>query len=221
MIPLSLWLRKLLYGRYSFVFQKHINKADSRMNLKKNFTTACSKIDPLNHYRKVTEPDASLKVFQATRPIVFNEVAFGLQFRKVVATIGKYNCYDCQKYNDTVWRRLGTRERIYNHGVKRIYHFIDKKFFFGELFFSDLRKIDPAVIAGSLLQKYTGTAHPATSDNFRIDGEDAFIFFENSGINLSIKYISTADAHTNEKLIDTLRPITLPEYSARELSDEL
>lgn len=221
MIPLGLWLRKLFYGRYSFAFQNHINRFDSRKNFNKNFTTACSKIDPLNHYRKVTEPDAGLKVFQATSPIIFNEIAFGLQFRKVVAKIGKYNCYDCQNYNGVVWRRLGTRERIYNHGVKRIYHFIDKKYFFGELFFSDLRKIDPAVIAGSLLQKYTGTAHPATSNNFRIDGEDAFIFFENSGINLSIKYISTADAHTNEKLIDTLRPITLPEYSARELSDEL
>lgn len=221
MIPLGLWLKKLLFGKYSLVFQQHINNLDSRRNLKKNYTTACSKTDPLNHYRKVTDPNVGLKVFQSTRPIVFNDVAFGLQFRKVAAKIGKYNCYDCQNYNDVVWRRLGTRERIYNHGVKRIYHFIDKKFFFGELFFSDLRKIDPAVIAGSLIQKYTGTKHSATSDNFRIDGEGAFIFFENSGINLSIKYISTADAHINEKLIETLRPITLPEYSARELRDEL
>ena len=112
-------------------------------------------------------------------------------------------------------------ERIYNHGVKRIYHFIDKKYFFGELFFSDLRKIDPAVIAGSLLKKYTGTKQSVTSENFRIEGENAFIFFENSGINLSIKYISTADVQINEKLIEVLRPITLPEYSARELTDEL
>ncbi|HZK08483.1 MAG TPA: hypothetical protein VFC92_09800 [Bacteroidales bacterium] len=221
MIPLGLWLKKLLYGKYSLAFQQHINNLDSRRNFKKNYTTACSKTDPLNHYHKVIESDAGLKVFQSIHPIVFNEVAFGLQFRKVAAKIGKYNCYDSQNYNGVVWRRLGTRERIYNHGVKRIYHFIDKKYFFGELFFSDLRKIDPAVIAGSLLKKYTGTKQSVTSENFRIEGENAFIFFENSGINLSIKYISTADVQINEKLIEVLRPITLPEYSARELTDEL
>ncbi|NCA84799.1 MAG: hypothetical protein EOM83_04405 [Clostridia bacterium] len=221
MMPIALWLKKLLYGKYSFAFQKHINGLDSRMNLKMNYTTACSKTDPLNHYRKVAETNAGLIVFQSTRPIVFNEIAFGLRFREVAATIGKYNCYDCQKYNDVVWRRLATKERIYNHGVKRIYHFIDKKFFFGELFFSDLRKIDPAVIASSLIQKYAGTDGQAISANFRIDGKDAFIYFENSGINLSIKYISTADAHLTEKISEILRPISLPDYSTRELTDEL
>jgi hypothetical protein len=220
-MPIALWIKKLIYGKYSFAFQKHINGLDSRMNLKLNYTTACSKTDPLNHYRKVAENNAGIIQFRSSRPIVFNEIAFGLRFGEVVAAIGKYNCYDCQKYYDTVWRRLATKERIYNHGVKRVYHFIDKKFFFGELFFSDLRKIDPAVIASSLIQKYTGTNGQAITANFRIDGKDAFIFFENSGINLSIKYISTADAHLIEKITKILRPVIIPEHSLRELTDEL
>jgi hypothetical protein len=221
MIQLGLWFRRKLYGKYSFDFQHHINKLDSRLRLKKNYLNACSKLDPLNHYRKVAEAKAGLQTFQAIHPIVFNEVDFRLSFKKVLSKIGKCSCYDCQKYNDLIWRRYGIKERIYNHGVTRIYHFIDKKFFFGELFFSDLRKIDPAVIAKSLILKYAGANIETVPTNFRINGTDAFIYFENTGINLSIKYISTADQTINEKLVEILRPVSFPDYTAVDLSDEL
>jgi len=173
---------------------------DKFRSQRKNYLRPCSKIDPLNHFRKVTIDKHNIVVFTAHQPITFGDFEFGQTFRHIRKKKGHYNYYDIEKYEGFLWNRLGYKERIFNHGVKRIYHFLDNEFFFGELFFSDLRKIDHEKIAKALLKKYAVEKDVNKESDIKIIHQDGFIYFENSGINLSIKYISTKNIEINQKL---------------------
>lgn len=196
--PLLL-LKKVVFGKFSFTYQSMI-KSTNNASMHKNYLRPCSKIDPLSHIAKALKSDPQIAVLQSLTQISFSDIDFGAGFQKLRRQKGRFNYYDVEKYNDIVWQRLGFKERIYDHGVRRIYHFLDGEFFFGELFFIDLRKIDYQKIARVLLEKYAGESIVDLEGDFKIVDKDAFIYFENSGINLSIKYISTKNEALNQKL---------------------
>jgi hypothetical protein len=93
--------------------------------------------------------------------------------------------------------------------LKEFYHFIDDEFFFGELFFDDIRKVEYKKIAGKLLEKYADKNPLNPEQDFRINHPEGFIYYINSGISLSIKYISTKSELINTK-IDTIIENKLP-----------
>ncbi|MBE0637532.1 MAG: hypothetical protein IH598_03330 [Bacteroidales bacterium] len=172
----------------------------------KNYLQSCAKNDALSHYRgAVLSKTDSIEVKTSIK-IEFQNTPFLLSFKKVKGLNKRFSCYDIFKYQDHLWKRLGYRERIFNTGVRLIYHFIDNRFFFGELFFSDASKVNIELVALSLIKKYTDHK-TVPSKNFQITGKDAFIFFENTGINISIKYIFTGDESINRNLQ------TISEYS--------
>jgi hypothetical protein len=190
---------KMLFGKYSYIFHNFLNKTGHAGTGKKNYLQACSKLSALNHYHTVVAVKKETAVFETTKKIEFQDTPFNQSFRRIRRQKRKHSCYDINKYQDHYWRRLGYRERIFNAGVRMVYHFIDKRFFFGEIFFSDASKVNTDTIALSLLKKYTDQKS-APETNFKISGKDAFIFFENTGINLSIKYIFTGNTRINEAL---------------------
>jgi hypothetical protein len=93
--------------------------------------------------------------------------------------------------------------------LKEFYHFIDDEFFFGELFFDDIRKVEYKKIAGKLLEKYADKNPLNPEQDFKINHPEGFIYYINSGISLSIKYISTKSELINTK-IDTIIENKLP-----------
>lgn len=209
---------KMLFGKYSYIFHNFLNKTGHAGVGKKNYLQACSKLSALNHYHTAVADKKAIAVFETSKKIEFQDTPFNKSFRSIRKQKRKHSCYDIYKYQDHYWRRIGYRERIFNTGVRIVYHFIEKRFFFGEIFFSDASKVNTDTIALSLLKKYTEQKSvPAT--NFKISGKDAFIFFENTGINLSIKYIFTGNARVNEALDSIISSIG--NVKVEKISNEL
>lgn len=218
MLSVKYILVKMLFGKYSYIFHYFLNKTGHAGVGKKNYLQACSKLSSLNHYHTAVADKKSIAVFETSKKIEFQDTPFNKSFRSIRKQKRKHSCYDIYKYQDHYWRRIGYRERIFNTGVRIVYHFIEKRFFFGEIFFSDASKVNTDTIALSLLKKYTEQKSvPAT--NFKISGKDAFIFFENTGINLSIKYIFTGNARVNEALDSIISSIG--NVKVEKISNEL
>jgi hypothetical protein len=202
-------LIKIIFGEFSYAFQSSISASEKLKGTRKNYLRSCSKTDPLNHVGKTFLQKHEIQTVNAASPIIFGNVKFGLSFREIRRLKGRFNYYDVEKYGDSIWRRLGFKERIFDQGVKRIYHFIDDEFFFGELFFDDIRKVEYKKIAGKLLEKYADKNPLNPEQDFRINHPEGFIYYINSGISLSIKYISTKSELINTK-IDTIVENKLP-----------
>jgi len=200
MFPPILLLKKMFFGRFSYQFQHSVTETHNLKTSHQNYLRPCSKMDPLNHFRKVLLDHASIEKYISDEPISFGDVDFGLTFKQIRKLKGRFSYYDIQKYKEIKWQRLGFKEHILNYGVRRIYHIIDDEFFYGELFFPDIRNIDHKRIAGLLLKKYVGDADYTVGIDFRIDCPDTFIFYENNGVSLSIKYISKQSDKITEKI---------------------
>lgn len=208
---------RMIFGKYSYIYQSNIVKSGHTLAKNINYLNPCSKLDALNHYRPAVADNKKDVEFVTTKKIEFQNIPFNASFRLVKKRNRKPSCYDIHKYQDHYWRRLGYRERIFNTGVRMIFHFLNKRFFFGEIFFSDSSKVKPEIVALSLLKKYTDEKE-APKTNFKIKGKNAFIFFENTGINLSIKYIYTGNEIINSNLqsIDNFSP-----FAKAEQTDDL
>lgn len=194
---LKYYLIKIFYGRFSYTFQSYVINSKQGKITNKNFLQPCTKDDALNHYRSAVLNRDDTAEFFTEKKIEFQNTPFNTSFRKVVNRNKRYSCYDIYKYQDHFWKRIGVRDRIFNAGVRVIYHFIENKFFFGEIFFSDASKVNTDLIALSILRKYADQK-TIPAKNFKISGKDAFIFYENTGINLSIKYIFTRNDSINQ-----------------------
>ena len=199
MDAIKLLIIRLIYGRFSHTFQNYVSSNNRHNISNQKYLQPCAKLDALNHYKVAEQPLDSLFEFTTDKKIEFQNTNFGVSFKHVLRTKKRYSCYDIHQYQDVYWRRLGYRERIFNTGMRLIYHFVDNKFFFGEMFFSDSSKVNIELVALSLLKKYTDQK-TLPEKNFKIVGKNAFIFFENTGINLSIKYINNSDSTINDTL---------------------
>lgn len=204
-----LLILRLIYGRFSYVFQQYGIGLKTRNLTRQKYFLACAGLDALNHYKGAIQPSDKISVFNTDKRIDFQNNKFGITFRSLLRKNKRYSCYDITKYLDFYWQRLGYRERVFNTGIRFIYHFIDKKFFFGEMFFSDATKVNVEQVAASLIKKYTNQM-VSTTETFKIMAKNGFIFFENTGINLSIKYIDTTNDFIN-KALETICDLNLSE----------
>lgn len=212
---------KLLFGKFSYTFNYFVTKSAKTKFGNKSFLQPCSKMNALNHYSVIASVTDSFSEFFTEKPIEFQNTPFNLSFQKISHNKKRCSCYDIEKFKEYYWRRLGFRERIFNTGVRLIYHFLDNRFFFGEMFFSDASKVNTDTVALSLLKKYTNE-RTMPANNFKIIGKDAYIFFEHTGINLSVKYIFTGNETVNDalKTIVNFKPLDKVEYSS-DLEDML
>jgi hypothetical protein len=206
---------KILFGKFSYTFNYFVTQSAKTKFGNKSYLQPCSKLNALNHYNIVVGGGDTFSEFFTDKPIEFQNTPFNLTFRKAYRQKKRLSCYDISKFGDYYWQRLGFRERIFNTGVRLIYHFLDKRFFFGEMFFSDASKLNTDIVALSLLKKYT-TERTMPTSNFKITGKNAYIFFEHTGINLSVKYIFIGNEKVNEALksIVSFKPFGKIEYSS-------
>lgn len=196
---LKLLFTRILFGRFSYSYQATFRK-NRTPNHRKRYQRACSRTDPLNHYVAIAKEKPVYTSYKGTGILNFNQIEFGLGFSKVRQKNGIYHCYDVVNYKSHLWSRIGYKERIFHASAKRIYHFIDNTFFFGEISFSDLRQVDFREVIRVLLEKYTSKKDNIPEGDLRIDFENGFIYVENTGISLSVKYISTEFPEVNAAL---------------------
>lgn len=193
-------LIKIFVGKFSYAYQSKSANNFSRRRIP-NYLKPCSKLNALSHYAAIcSQKNKSIPSFESPENINFNNQDFGLTFNKIRKKHRTFHCYDIEKYGNYFWRRFGVKERIHNYGAIRVYHFLDNKFFYGEIFFKDNTKIDLKSFKNTLLAKYLDFTPADFEGNFRINLTDGLIFFEDTGINLSIKYVFTADNSINQKL---------------------
>jgi len=199
MQSVKLFLMRFLYGKFSYYYQNSFLLNNYQKSNRQKFLQSCSKINGLGHIRSAFELKRENVVIQTKIPIKFHKIDTNEIFWSFVRKNRNFVGYDIEKYETHYWRRLAYREKIFNTGVKTIYHFLDDKFFFGEFFFADARDLDISLIKTILCDKFDLTNN-SLNEKFKIQGNDAFIFFEFTGINLSIKYIFTNDQNINSIL---------------------
>lgn len=190
----------LFYGRFSHTFHKHHHRDGKLSKNHKRYLRSCSRNDALTHYRKCTEDRHGEATFSSDAKLQFRLIEFGASFQKVRAKHPDYKCFDVDEYFGQIWKRLGYKERIRKEGVKCTFHFLNEEFFFGELLYADSRKIDLDQIAGALVKKYTGERYEYDQGDIKIQLKNGFIYLENSGLHVSIKYISTMSQEINDLL---------------------
>ncbi len=216
MLPIRLILQRLFIGKFSYTFQNNYRNSNGLIRSKKKYLQPCSKSDPVTHLIQAIHNHKELLILKTDKDIIFGDIQFDLSFRKFRFIRKRYRCYDIEKYGENLWRRIACKERIFNYGMLRVYHFLDNVFFFGELFFSDLRKIDDQKIAAALIEKYTGKKNMKVAGNFKIVGSGGYIFFENTGINLSIKYINNSNPEINSKIEEITQSSIIHSMTTRD-----
>jgi hypothetical protein len=195
-----LFCLKVFCGKFSYSYQSKIQNSFSRIR-NCNYLNPCSKLTALNHYLAgIHKQQKKVKSFSSDDQLNFGNFVFGQSFRSIRKKIRKFHCYDIEKYNSYRWQRLGMKERILNFGLTRIFHFIDGEFFFGELFFKDNQQIDIKTIRNTLISKYIYENRDDFDGDFQIQFTDGIIYFEDTGINLSIKYVYNQNETINQKL---------------------
>jgi hypothetical protein len=84
--------------------------------------------------------------------------------------------------------------------IKTYFHFVDKRFFMGEYSLKTPPKDKMEELSAALQKKYLGKAK-TSSENYIIKGaNNVLVLFENTGFNLSIKYLYQANGEINLKL---------------------
>jgi hypothetical protein len=212
---------KIFAGKFSYAYQSKSSSSFFQRKIR-NYFNPCSKLNALNHYAAIcSQTQKPLQTFDSAENIHFNNQDFGLTFNQIRKRHKKFHCYDIEKYGNYFWRRFGVKERIHNYGAIRVYHFLDNKFFYGEIFFKDNTKIDVGSFKKILLAKYLDFAPAEFEGNFRINLADGLIFFEDTGINLSIKYVFTADNSINQKLKEITDGNSIAEKAQKTELDEI
>jgi len=199
MTAVQLFLLRILFGKFSYHYQCFAIKQNFSNHHRKKYLQSCSNIDGLGHIRSAFEIKREHIVVTTGLPVKFHRINPYQSFRKFIRNNKKFIGYDIGKYHTCYWKRVAYRGKIFNSGVKIIYHFLDNTFFFGEFFFSDARGVDINSIRKLLCEKYS-IFPERTEDKFKIYTKEAFIFFEHTGINLSIKYVFTENETINNIL---------------------
>lgn len=145
-----LLILRLIYGRFSYVFQQYGIGLKTRNLTRQSIFSLCW-VRCVKSLQRAIQPSDKISVFNTDKRIDFQNNKFGITFRSLLRKNKRYSCYDITKYLDFYWQRLGYRERVFNTGIRFIYHFIDKKFF-GEMFFSDATKVNVEQVAASLIK---------------------------------------------------------------------
>lgn len=193
---LHLFFIRILFGKYSYDFQNQYTNQIFLHKNKKKYLQSCSKLNGVSHLSSALENEKSFISVTTETNVTFPKINPYGNFWKFLRKHRNYVGYDISKFGSVYWRRIAYREKIFNTKVKTIYHFLNNSFFFGEYFFSDARFVDVDGIKKALCNNY-GIKHEIVAEKFKIYTKEAFIFFDYNGINLSIKFVFTANEPIN------------------------
>jgi len=206
MNSIKLLLLKVFFGKFSYDYQNKFFQLNNYGKSRKKHLQECSRINGYGHLFAAFEFDRKITVVTSQETITFQDIKPYEKFRKFIGKHKNYIGYDIERYDSIYWKRIAYKAKMFNTKPRIIYHFINNLFFFGEIFFSDARNINIEEIRKSLCEKY-GINSISMEEKFKIYTPDAFIFFDFSGINLSIKYVFTTDKTINDIVTNQIMKI--------------
>jgi hypothetical protein len=171
----------------------------------KNFTGKspygyCIKDDFINHVASFYDKSKPAKVFESKASIEFGSLPFESKYRHLLKQKGKPFCVNLLRNVFFDLKIFGYRDELIGFNIKAYFHFIDKRFFMGEYTLKTPPENKMEELSAVLQKKYLGELK-TNSEKYIIKGANkVLVLFENTGFNLSIKYLHQGKGEVNVKL---------------------
>ncbi|MBE0637928.1 MAG: hypothetical protein IH598_05365 [Bacteroidales bacterium] len=202
-IVLVIWF----YPVFHILFAKYVfGKFSARyIDVHKKYTGKspygyCIKDDFVNHIASFYKKKSSFQAFKSDQPVLFGKIPYGASFKEVFKENTKPFCVNSFRLEHFELKILGYRSEMFDTEMKSYYYFINNRFFMGEYTFKNPADAKLKEVALILRKKYLNGAKD-DSMNFLINGaNEAKLRFENTGFNLSVKYLDSSNQEINDKL---------------------
>ena len=192
---LKLWYISIAYGRYSFEFLEFF-KNNNLQNPHNNCVKDEITMHFLVFFRRIKNSDEH----QTSSPIIFGDIPFMTTYKKLVKNKGNPDCINITKFGSCRVKLVGYNEILQGVRMKSLYYFIEDHFVMGEYLFSDLLRVKPKEIAGSISSKYLKNKLLEGDVFYLTDPAGNILNYENNGFAINIRYFYKGDNRTNEVL---------------------
>lgn len=185
----------LVYGRYSFEFLDFFK--DNNLRSPHN---NCIKDEITMHFYSFFRKIKNAGEYQTTVNIDFGTVPFMFRYKKMLKTRGAPQCVNVAKFNNARVNVLGYNETIQGMKMKSIHYFINDFFVMGEYIISELQRVKPTSITGTLSSKYLNGVDLPQEVFYITDPNGNMINYEHNGFSINVRYLFRGDETTNEIL---------------------
>ncbi len=186
---------KITYGKYNPYYVKISKKFTGKSPYRH-----CNKDDFINHIAGFYRKANGTETFETNTEIGFGSFPFTNKYSQLFKLKGKPICVNLMRDNFFDIKTFGFRDELFNSDIRSYYHFIDRVFFMGEYLLKTPTKANIEEVSHILQKKYLGKQQ-TNNEKYIIKGSnDVSILFENTGFNLSIKYLYQGGEDINTKL---------------------
>ncbi len=186
---------KMTHGKYSANYVEVYKKL-----LGKNPYRYCSKDDFINHIAGFFGKVNDTETLETNIEIDFGSFPFTNKYSQLLKLKGKPFCINLVRNGFFDVKTFGFRDELFNSDIRSYYYFIDRVFFMGEYLIKAPTKENIEEVSHILQKKYLGGRQTKSEKYFIKGPNDVSILFENTGFNLSIKYLYQGSKDINTKL---------------------
>ncbi|MEI6682384.1 MAG: hypothetical protein WCO44_07140 [Bacteroidota bacterium] len=210
---IRLWYYSLVYGRYSHEFLTFFKTSNLRSPI-----NGCIKDEISVHLLVFVNKIKNSLEFQTSTLIDYGRIPFMTGNKQLFKSKGKPDCMKVITINDVKLMVAGYNETLQGMKMRSLFFFVNGSFVMGEFLFSELLRLKPGNLVGTLSSKYLNGI-PVDKDVFYItDTKGNRLNYENNGFSISIKYFYGNDPATNNFLSTLLANGDFPEV---ELNDSV
>jgi len=187
----------MVYGRYSFEFLTFFKENNIRSPY-----NGCIKDEITMHLMVFFRKIKNSQEFQTNTTIDYGQIPFMTNSKNLFKIKGKPDCMKVAAFNDLKFMVIGYGETLQGLRMKSMFFFLNDRFIMGEFLFSDLLRLKPANMAGTLSSKYLNGASIEKEVFYITDSTGNMLNYENNGFSISIKYLFNGDDTTNKILTE-------------------
>ncbi|MCD4747274.1 MAG: hypothetical protein K8R58_13330 [Bacteroidales bacterium] len=183
---IRLFLLRVFYGKYNYYYGKLYDQIYF-----KRFDRICVDNEYIQQYNQILSMRNNYRNYITDNQISFSSIPYLTKFKNVLKQKGRPRRYNIAKIGTSVLKRLEYIDSVRDADLKVSYYFVDGVLFMGEYMFSDVKEIEGLNIPKFMIKKYLNSDF-ANENIFYIQHKpNSLIYFENNGLNLSIKYLYT------------------------------
>jgi hypothetical protein len=185
---------KVIFGKFSAkyidIHKKYTGKSPYGYCIKDDFVNHIASFYKINN----------IPVFESDKPVLFGQMPFGTTFKEVFKANPKPFCINSFRLEFFDLKMLGIRSEMFETEMKSYFYFINNILFMGEYTFKSPHDDKLNEVAMIIRKKYLYGSQ-MDSLNFIIQGSnDVRLRFENTGFNLSVKYLDQSNQEQNDKI---------------------
>lgn len=189
-----IFFAKIFFGKFSSryidVHKKYTGKSPYGYCIKDDFVNHIAAFHKINN----------VPVFKSNKEIRFGKTPFGSSFKTVYLSNPRPFCVNAVRLEFFDLKIIGVRSEMFESEMKSYFFFVDNKFVMGEYTFKNPNDNKLREISTIVRKKYLEEKNEE-SLSFMIQGNnDALLRFENTGFNLSIKYLDKSDEEINFRI---------------------